>query len=74
MIVARAKRDPRAIFLEKDMRSLRRVQRGIAITMRSVTTERTQKTIFAVLDAEAQIDAIVSLYLWVGYRRRWDQS
>jgi hypothetical protein len=31
--------------------------------MRSVTTERTQKTIFAVLEAEAQMDTIVNLHL-----------
>ena len=58
---ASANKPPSAIFLEREIRSLRRVKRGIAMTVISVTTERTQKTILAVLEADAQMDAMINL-------------
>jgi len=39
---ASAKRELRTSFLESEMRSLGRVQRGIAITAASVVTDRQQ--------------------------------
>ena len=60
-----AKRQIKASFLTKEIRSLGSVQSGITMTAASVTDESTQKTMLAAFDASPQIGSNVNSWFKV---------